>query len=91
MRYFFAALRRGASGSTHSPWFKALITAIRAIMTIPRFSAAAMRHSTGSCQFGRAACFVGRAMTWFAASRNVNSTPPLASMIGSSNSVDQDI
>src|SRR5579871_5358850 len=52
--YFFAAIRRGAGGSTGSPNVSAFTTAIHAIMTSTRFSAAAIRHSTASCQWGSA-------------------------------------
>ena len=44
-----ARLRRGAGAGSGSPWFSALNMAMRAIITMPPFSAAEIRNSIAIC------------------------------------------
>jgi len=59
-----------------SPWFSALNMAMRAIITMPPFSAAEIRHSMATCQCWRSASAGGNASSaLFARSLDLTDNP----------------
>ena len=61
IRYSLAGFFRGAGAGYGFAACSAWTTAMRAIMTMPRFSAAAMRHAIAVCQCSSSATARGRA------------------------------